>query len=174
MTFADEVYNVLADTTNLPDGFLSGLQQWLITNPVANAPASGDLVAYGTATTLTTTGTTFATGANLLAADLPFNAPTGRDYVLRVSAPLWSTATVGDPPILHISLDGADQGIIAQGSDGDAHCGPLLVEGLVLVAAGPHTINATLVSTAGALATVTGSVGGAGSFVPIVVSLKLP
>lgn len=174
--FEDKVRGVLSDTMNLPDDFLSMIPQYVAQNPVPLARTSGTRIASGTnASTVATTGTTFGTGADLLASPLTFTADGKTDYLLRVSAVGWSINAGTNWLYMHANLDGADAGLIAQEwSDTATGFHRLFVGGVLLKpSSGSHTVNAR-VRTGGAYTlTVTGGAGGVGASTPIFVSLEV-
>jgi hypothetical protein len=119
---------------------------------------------------VSTSGTTFGAGADLLAADLTFTADGTSDYGLFVSASRWQNSTSGAVNELDIKLDGADQGEIAQLVAPAANVGDTLCcLGVIQApAAGAHTVNARMYATAGT-ATAAAGTGGAGGSSPILV-----
>lgn len=141
--------------------------------------SSGGLAAYvltlahDTATAnVTTSGTTFGTGADLLAAALSFTADGSSTYLLRCIAPQWYNSGTGASIQLDVNLDGADAGVFARYNPGTANLTVPLNESaaLVGVAAGAHTINARLIASGGT-AVVQANVGGAGQYMPIYVAI---
>lgn len=173
MSFADDVRSVLSDTMNLPPELLDYLIQYSAVNPVSSAARGGDLIASETHTpNVTSTGTTFATGTDILTSSLGFTAQGGNSYKLVVSGRDWSNSGTGNRNILRLNLDGADAGIFADATlDTASFPYPLMYQGVILTpAAGNHTINVRLCVTSGT-ATIDNGGGGAGTSTPLLVEL---
>lgn len=110
--------------------------------------------------TVSTTGTTFAAGQDVLASALSFTAISGVKYRVRISAPSqFATTTSGGD--LHLNLDGADDGIIA--SYRISAQTPVVAETIISPSAGAHTVNIRLVAGSGTTFSVQASTGGAGN-----------
>lgn len=145
--------------------FLAGDGNWAV-------PSTG-VLAYGTRTSnVSTSGITFATGADLLAADLSFTADGTSDYMVEVSAEQVAAGS-SESPQIRLNLDTADAGYMwAQTLPSSA--GAALSARTVILApsAGTHTVNAKLVSGASAVTvTVSGGSGGAATARPILVTV---
>jgi hypothetical protein len=163
---------------------LSGNTIVLLTNEVIDLVYDGAnwwqvkpqpiLIAFGTkASSVTTTGTTFAAGADLLAAALSFTADGISSYVMRASSSGLSTsAAAGTALNISINLDGADAGIYVNVNEPvTGYTVPFAGEGVFTPAAGAHTLNARVSGGAAGTITVQGGAGGAGVRTPIIVSL---
>lgn len=138
-------------------------------------PASGDRIAYGKNTgAVSTSGTTFATGADILASPLSFTADGVRDYILKVFGPRWYNASAAANSIVEANLDGADAGRIGLFTSATAGAATPLSAAALLVApaAGAHTINARLL-VGGGTATIQGGAGGLVTELPISVTLEV-
>ena len=170
----ESVQQILSDTTQLPAEFISYLPQIVAQNPVTTAKTSGVRLAYGTNTSnVSTTGTTFGTGADLLSTALEFTATGSNSYIVRVSARTWNNSLAVGTNQLNINLDGADKGQFASWG-GIANSGPQLdAAGLIITpSAGGHSVNVRLFVTSGT-GIVAGGVGGAGADVPILVTIEV-
>lgn len=133
------------------------------------------VLASGTKTSnVTSTGTTFGTGADLLAAALSFTADGTSNYLLRVYARAWTNSLTTAASQLNLNLDGVDKGQFASMQPSVANVAiPLSVGGVILVpTAGAHTVNARLSVSVASTATVVGGAGGAGVDLPIFVSVE--
>ena len=144
----------------------------LVWNGSAYVP--GGRLASGTrAATVSTAGTTFAAGADLLSTALSFTADGTSSYLVRVAAPAISNNTATDGFHLRINLDGADAGVICSGVSATAsQSEALLAEGVFTPAAGAHTLNVRLNAVTGGTAAVNAGTGGAGGLTPIFVSIE--
>jgi hypothetical protein len=135
----------------------------------------GSVIAQGTKTAnVATTGTTFATGADVLAAPLSFTADGSSNYVIRVEATDWFAAPAGVLNV-NLNLDGADAGGISVASPGTGVAASLGASTILLSpSAGTHTVNARLFVTSGSgsTGTIEGGSGGAGAKRPILVSIE--
>lgn len=131
-------------------------------------------VAYGKRTSnVSSSGTSFGTGADILAAALPFNANGTSDYMVRLSCEYVTQNTNNDGAFFHINLDGSDAGlmrIVTVAAAAAAYSGDVTGV-LVAPSAGAHTLNVRLRVDAGS-ATIQGGAGGSGAVVPILVSLQ--
>jgi len=137
---------------------------------------SAVIVARGTrAAVVSTVGTTFATGADVLAGDLAFTADGVSNYMLEVSARGWIANVVGQYVQMEVKLDGADYGSMALKV---SEAAPLLAQTLearayiAAPASGAHTINARiLVSGGGATGQIAAGAGGPLTDLPVLVTL---
>lgn len=132
----------------------------------------GSVIAQGTKTAnVATTGTTFATGADVLAAPLSFTADGSSNYVVSVFATDWFCNAAG-VLTLSLNLDGADAGQIAVASPGTGNAASLgATTMLISPSAGTHTVNARLIVSTGT-GTIEGGSGGAGAKRPILVAVQ--
>jgi hypothetical protein len=122
---------------------------------------------------VSTAGTTFAAGADVLAAALTFTADGVSTYRVRIEADAWGTNTASDGVQARLNLDGADGGFMAIGSLLGANQQlPLNGSLIIAPAAGAHTVNVRLTALVGGTATISGGAGGAGAHAPIVVSIE--
>lgn len=141
--------------------------------PASPAPS---IIAYGKNTnSVSTAGTTFGTGADLLAAALNFTADGVSDYIVRAFACDWRNDTLGDEARLHINLDGADAGLFAnsRATVNTNDFKPLSSAGVILApAAGAHTVNARLRANTGGTALVEAGAGGVGNVAPLLVTIE--
>jgi hypothetical protein len=134
------------------------------------ADTLGRAIASGTRTSsVTTSGTTFATGADLLASTLSFTADGVSNYLILVNAPTWNNSVAGTM-FLELNLDGVETGVIASSSSGAASTALTAKGVLITPAAGSHTVNIRLHTTAGT-ASVQGGSGGGGNYFPILVAI---
>lgn len=168
-SFEDAVRSVLADPMNLPAEFLDYVGvQYPAQNGLPTAKTSGQRLAVSTRNAnVTTTGTTFAAGTDLLSSAIEFTATGNNSYILRVHSPEWFISVAGNI-FLHLNLDGADQTSFAAAT---SPTGPLNgVAYIATPAAGEHSVNARLVVSTG-----TGTVAGASasSLLPIVATLEV-
>ena len=173
MAFADQVRDVLSDTMNLPSEFLNFLPQFIAQNPVAAPRIAGQEVAFGSRNaTVAATGTTFATGTDLLSAPLEFTATGQGSYILYVFAAGWSNTNIGTSNSLYLNLDGASGGVFCQSSSTTANAimGCTSASYISAPSQGRHSVNARLVVGSG-----TGSVFGASAsgYLPILLSLRV-
>ena len=139
-------------------------------------PMSGARIAYGKATAnVTTTGTTFAGGADLLASALNFNADGSSDYILKVSAVDASHSVSTAYWYLHANLDGADAGFFSQVQSPAANSGmPVAARALIVApSAAAHTLNVRVRGGTAGTTTIVGGAGGANTAMPIVVTLEV-
>jgi len=121
---------------------------------------------------VSTVGTTFATGADLLASPLSFTADGTSSYLVHVAAELWLNGVGGSVNFLRLNLDGADAGILLASTCDVANANyPCQAAGVLTPAAGPHTMNVRLTVSA-STGTVAGSTGGANVAVPIIVTVE--
>lgn len=169
--FADEVRAVLSDTLNLPADFLDYVGvQFPAQNILPVAKTSGERVAISTRNSnVTTTGTTFAAGTDLLASPIEFTATGSNSYILRVSAPEWFLSTSGNI-FLRLNLDGADGTVMASSSTGMNATSCNGAAYIATPSSGEHSVNVRLVVSTG-----TGTVAGAAasSVLPIIVTLEV-
>ena len=172
--FPDEVRSILSDTGNLPSDFLNFIVQWNVSNPVQGQPGTPfTLIGFKTNTSsVTTSGTTFGTGADLAATAISFTDAGSGTYMLSVRAPFWSSG-VGSGVVLRLNLDGADKGQFASSVPTQVTGGTesFSADGVFQVAPGNHTINARLVSLSGATATIGAGGGGPANDTPLFVGL---
>lgn len=137
-------------------------------------PAS-PTITYGTKTSdVTTTGSSFAAGADLLASALSFTADGTSDYVVEVASRAWLSSASGDI-FADINLDTASGGILANyTSPGTGQAIPLRASGVIVApTAGAHTVNVRVYSATGSpTLVVKGNIGGAGASVPILVWVR--
>ena len=135
----------------------------------------GGRIAYGTRTsTVSTAGTTFGTGADLLSSALSFMADGSSDYLISVASSGWQNSTNATTQWLRINLDGADAGSII-GVTNLAAGVQYALAGLGFLTkptAGNHTLNVRLM-VSGGTGTVQGGTGGAGGNLPIIVTIEV-
>lgn len=133
--------------------------------------------ASGTKTAnVTTTGTTYGTGADLLASTISFTADGVSNYLIRAKAYYWSHTVAGTQMIAALNLDAA-QSI----SIGTATCStasgfvPFNFEGvLVTPSSGSHTVNIRVWGAAAGTVTVGAGTGtGLGGQTPILVAVAV-
>jgi hypothetical protein len=176
-SFEDRVQEVLqslfSDPSQLPPEVINAIPQIVAQNPVAEV-ATG-IISYGTSnTSVSATGTTFATGTDVLSTPLSFTA-TGKDnYLLIVSAPVWNNGTASASSILSINLDGTDAGQIAQITESTSLTSQFSLYACGVIptpSVGSHAVNARLIASAGT-ATIAAGAGGAGTRTPILVAVK--
>ena len=141
----------------------------------SSGTSAGSVVGHATNTSsATTSGTSFAAGADILAADLSFIADGTSDYLVTVSARQWSNTGTSLPHNrLSLKLDGADAGVFIDTSLATGQA--VVVSGSVVIAApsaGAHTVNGRFWVSAGT-GTLTAGAGGAGGGVstPLVVTV---
>lgn len=178
MAFRDDMRNVvlevLGDPLSWPLEMTSAIPQLVAQSPVAVPQIAGDVIASGTKTsTVTATGTTFATGTDVLATPLSFTAQGNNDYLLTVIGESWHNSAATNQQLFRINLDGADYGAFGLfNSPGAGYEAPLHASGVVVKpSTGGHTINARLITGAGT-ATILAAAGGAvGGGTPILVTL---
>ena len=168
------VQSVLSDSTQLPAEFVSALPQIVAQNPVPVAKTSGMRLASGNRTAdVSTTGTTFAAGADLLSSALRFTATGSNNYIVRAHAWGWTNDTNAAENILRLNYDGADGGFMAGAHlEVATHYAPVTGVALISPAAGSHSINVRLTVSAGT-GTVKGGTGGAGASLAIVVTVEV-
>jgi len=127
------------------------------------------LVARTTFTSsVSTSGTTFATGANLLPSSLAFTGDGTTDYFVQLFARQWSnTGASGTHNRMSVNYDSADAGIVADYAFAGSGFSGSLVASAVLAAptAAAHTVNFRLFVSAGT-GTVSVGAGGAGQSMP--------
>ena len=175
--FSSKVLDVLSDPMNLPSEFLDYLVQHQAVNGIPTPIQSRTTtIASGTRTSnVSSSGTTFATGNDLLATSLAFTASGGNSYIVLVLSRGWNNSgTAGSASNeLHFNLDGADAGRFAGSVFPAANqVTPLSVGGFLLTpAAGSHTLNVRLFVNSGT-GTIVGGAGGAGNDVPLFVSIS--
>ena len=174
--FSDEVRSVLSDTMNLPADFLNYQLQYQIQNPVQVPKASGQRIATSTVTSaVTATGTTFATGTDVLSSAIEFTAQGNNDYIVRLLAPSWFNNTGADGCQINLNLDSADGGRMANMTSGAANelqnCSG--VGYITKPSAGEHSVNVRLLAVTGGTAAINGGAGGVGAQGPIVVTLEV-
>lgn len=123
---------------------------------------------------VTSSGTTFAAGTDLLASALSFTADGTSDYLIRVRGVSWFNNSATGTNQLRINLDGADDGFICTWSVPAANAAlPLVAEAVIPApSAGAHTVNARLTVAAGT-ATINAGAGGAGANAPILVAVAV-
>jgi hypothetical protein len=156
---------------------------------IANGTLATDAAAFGQiptvfggiahatkASDVGTTGTTFAGGADILAAALSFTADGSSDYIVEASSPGWVNGTAGNGMQARLNLDTADGGILSEVDIGTALGGDILPFAIrsILVApsAGAHTVNIRINSVAGGTTTVKAGAGGAGTNGPALVTIR--
>lgn len=133
-----------------------------------------DLVAYGTYnSTRTTSGTTFATGIDLLASPLSFIADGLSDYLVSVAVSTWVNNVVGAINHMVLNLDGLDAGrIIEQTQPTASYLMQCHSETPILIPSfGPHTVNVRQYCSAGSV-TAYGSAGGVNTERPMLVKVE--
>lgn len=156
----------------------AGAGVWTIADDAANTrvkvtlPIIG-LLAHGSrAASVSTSGTTFGTGADLLASPLSFTADGVSDYIVEIAAPWWQITTLNGLTT-RLNLDGADAGYIEERDPQAANkaMGYRMSTIILAPAAGVHTVNARLV-VGGGTATVQAGAGGAGVDRPILMTVR--
>lgn len=144
---------------------------WAPTRVAGRVALSGGRLAYGTNTNqISTTGTTFATGADLLAAALQFMATGTKSYIVRVFAPAWNNSGANTNN-LNLNLDGTNAGIMA-GSTAGGIAIPCMGMAFFTPSAGSHSVNVRLTVSAGT-GFVYGGAAGAGANFPILITLEV-
>lgn len=121
---------------------------------------------------VTSSGTTFAGGTDILGTALTFTADGTSDYLVRVSAPYCSNASSSTNMYLHVNLDGSDNGYaqISTVTAGAAYgCDRSLL--IPAPSAGSHTVNVRMRVDSGT-GTVVAGAGGSGNAVPILVAVE--
>lgn len=109
----------------------------------------GGRIAYGTNTnSVSTAGTTFAAGADLLATPLKFTATGSNSYILSVFAPAWFN-TGAFLNVLHLNVDGVDNDLFCYANLFANTNAPLADATIFTPSAGNHTVNVKLVVTGG-------------------------
>ena len=132
-------------------------------------------IVSGTRTSsVATSGTTFATGSDLLSTALSFSATGSSNYLVIVGADYQTNSVAAGQNVLHVNLDGADVGFFNLSTLAAAGNGYpcTAIAPIVAPSAGAHTLNVRLrVQSGGGTATVAGGAGTAGNGAPIVVAL---
>lgn len=165
---------ILADQTQWPMEMLSAIPQLVAQSPVPTPPGAGALIASDIhSSSVTTTGTTFAAGADVLTTPLSFSAQGNNNYLLVVTAESWHNSAAANQQLFRINLDGADYGAFGLfNSPGAAYEAPLRAAGVVVKpSTGDHTINARLITGAGTATIVAAAGGTVGGGTPILVAL---
>lgn len=141
---------------------------------VAN-PSSGVRLAHGTnSSAISSAGTTFAAGTDLLGSALSFTASGTDSYIVRASATDWFNTVSGQNNVLRLNLDGADAGFMAIfTAPGNSFSAPMNGWAVFTPSAGAHTVNVRLGVLAASTATVNAGAGGAGVRFPILVTLEV-
>jgi hypothetical protein len=109
------------------------------------------VLAFGTnPNTVSTAGTTFGTGANLLPANITFTADGVSSYVVQALAGAWYSTTGTASVNLSLVLDGA-QSVFMGSAYVPANQAPVpfAYQGVVTPAQGSHTVNVRLYCSAG-------------------------
>lgn len=135
-------------------------------SPVVGSPVT---------TTVTTTGTTYATGADVLSSALSFTADGASSYVVTVRASSWATDTAGHSARVSLNLDSAQGELMGEFYPGGMNYYVPLNASAVVVApsAGTHTVNVKLwCGGSGTSKIVAGASGGTGGG-PIWVSVEV-
>lgn len=124
---------------------------------------------------VTTTGTTFAAGADLLVSALSITADGTSRYLVRVRASTWTNSVTTAASQIRLNIDGADGGIIAAYTPATAsNLMGLCAEGVTgVLSAGSHTINVRLMVTAASTGTVNAGLGGAAANLPLLVAVAV-
>ena len=173
-SFSEAVRSVLVDTLNLPAEFLDYVGiQYPSQNVLAVAKTTGERLATGTTdSNVSTTGTTFGTGADVLGTALEFTVTGNNNYIVRMFGPNWSNSTAGDGCQLRVNLDGADAGGMGQYTSATAGAlAPCVGIGFITrPATGSHSVNVRLVAVTGGTATIQ---AGAGSPLQAIVTLEV-
>lgn len=161
-------------TPSGPAPSLGFLQQWIASNPVSQAKGSGQRVASGTYTgTRSTTGTTFATGVDLLAAAIGISVTGTQTYIVRAFAPQWNNSTVGAINILALNIGGTVYGFMGVlNGPGASYNVPLQGHAVIIFPAGSYSINVRFY-VGGGTGTVIGNTGNAGVDQPILVTVEV-
>lgn len=134
------------------------------------------LCAFGSrAAAVSTTGSTFAAGADILASAISYYADGAGTYLVTASAPGWRNNTTPGANSLFLNLDGASSAIMAQTnwSTGSTNFDSAMNgTALITPAAGVHTVNARLASASGGgTAAIDAGASGAG-YAPIIVKIE--
>src|SRR5690242_6406084 len=175
--FTGKVLDVLSDPMNLPPEFLDYMVQHQAVNGLSVSPQDrSTTIAHSPPVTtgLTTTGTTFGTGVDLLSTPLSFTASGGNSYLIHVVGPGIIQSTATQATLLNANLDGADAGRI--GGFQPLVAGgviPLTVVGVITPASGNHTINVRMFVSGASTGTVQAGAGGVGNLAPLLVSLSV-
>lgn len=130
------------------------------------------IVAYGTRTTnQTTVGTTYAAGADILAAAVSFTADGHSDYVIRASGVgFGASASVNGQ--LWLNFDAAQRGLM-QSTFTAGQVMPVAASAVVFApAAGAHTVNVRMVVSAAATGTIFAGNGTGTNFQPFLVTVE--
>lgn len=138
-------------------------------------PGPGMVIAYGKKTSsVTTTGTTFAAGADVLASALNFTADGSSDYIVEGRGPAWNISA-GNSLRCELNLDGSADGF-AQSQDpntgGSGADMPFCPFAIVAPAAGAHTANLRVYASGAATCIVRGGVGGSATYLPASVVVR--
>lgn len=157
---------VLADTDELVIASAGASKK--ISGADLEKSLSGSYLASGSrAADVSTAGTTFAAGADVLAAALSFTADGTSTYIVEVFCAEWRSNSSGVNNIAKLNLDGADGGFMAVFTSPSANFGaPLRGEREITPSAGAHTVNVRIV-VGGGTTTVFGA-----SIAPIYVRVK--
>lgn len=162
---------ILSDPTQLPAEFVNTIPQIVAQNPVPVSPTG--IIAYSSTTSpVTTTGTTFGTGADVLPSPLSFSADGKSDYLLWIVCRDWFNNGTNRNE-LHFNLDGSEAGYFTSSIFAVATNGlPLTAAGMLpKPSVGSHTLNLRLVVNAGT-GTLDAGAGGAGAQPPILMFLQ--
>lgn len=117
-------------------------------------------------TSVSTSGTTYGTGADLLASAISFTADGTSDYAVTMSCPSFH---VTGAVAFALTIDGSQSSSIA--SPSSANTGGYTVRGIISApSAGTHTVNIRMWTSANT-ATATAGVGGSGTDGPILVTV---
>lgn len=142
---------------------------------VDSVAGGGGPLAYGTRTSnRTTTGTTFGTGIDILAAALSFTADGTKDYAVDISAPAAAHSAANGIVDFYLNLDSADAGYFADTRKPTAGHQYVLNARTVILApsAGSHTVNVRMVSGTAGTSTLVAGAGGAGVARPCLVTVS--
>lgn len=137
---------------------------------IAQSKVQSSLVNGTRAAVVSTAGTTFAAGADVLTSALSFTADGVSSYRIRAEGADWGNTGV-NANILRLNLDGADGGYLGIWNCPIANAStPLVCSITITPAAGNHTVNARLTTNAGT-ASINGGTAGAGNRGPILVTV---
>lgn len=138
-------------------------------NDRVNVTFLSPVVAHGSRTSsVTTTGTSYGTGADLLASAVTFTADGSSDYAVRFSCAAFSNPS--NPPSAALTLDGSQSSTMIDqlGSTqmaGDVSC---LISA---PSAGTHSVNIRVWAGGATTLTVKGGAGGSSTDMPILVTV---
>lgn len=144
-------------------GVAGGLPAWVTT-------AARFIVKGTRAANVSTVGTTFAGGADLLAAAISFTADGVSDYLVTVICAQAQTGGAANAATAAIVLDGAQNATILGSTFSNGQ--PVYAAGLVTPPAGVHTINVRIWSGGAWTTTFAAGAGGAAGVTPIIIGVE--